>query len=128
MSDLPPLVRVFMADHIRTLAELQLLITCMDSDDRWWDATAAARELGISTLAARHALDHLASRNLFDIRITGDVRYQFHPGTEELRDAAQILFDTYRANPVAVVNLVAGASHRSIRDFADAFRIRKHDR
>lgn len=128
MHDFPPLVRAFMADHIRNLDELQLLITCMYAEDRWWDATAVGRELGISTLAARHALDHLASRNLFDIRITGDVRYRFHPGTEELLDAARVVAETYRANPAGVINLVAGAPRRSVRDFADAFRIRKDDR
>ncbi len=128
MRDLPPLVRAFMSDHIRTLDELQLLITCVYSEDRWWDATAVARELGVSAVAARHALDHLASRNLLDIRITGDVRYRFHPGTDELRDAALVVAETYRANPAGVINLVAGAPRRSIRDFADAFRIRKDDR
>ncbi len=128
MRDLPPLVRAFMSDHITTLDELQLLITCVYSEDRWWDATAVARELGVSAVAARHALDHLASRNLLDIRITGDVRYRFHPGTDELRDAALVVAETYRANPAGVINLVAGAPRRSIRDFADAFRIRKDDR
>jgi hypothetical protein len=128
MRDLPPLVRAFMADHIRNLDELQLLITCLYTEDRWWDATAVARELGLSPVAARHALDHLASRNLFDIRITGDVRYRFRPGTEELSEAARVLGETYRANPAAVINLVAGAPGRSVRDFADAFRVRKDDR
>jgi hypothetical protein len=127
MRDLPPLVRAFMADHIRTLDELQLLITCLYTEDRWWDATAVARELGLSTVAARHALDHLASRNLFDIRITGDVRYRFRPGTEELYAAARVLAETYRADPAGVINLVAGAPRRSVRDFADAFRVRKDD-
>jgi DNA-binding transcriptional regulator LsrR (DeoR family) len=117
-----------MADHIRSLDELQLLITSMYSDERWWDAHSAARELGISSPAAQRALDHLASRNLFDIRITGEVRYRFHPGTDELRAAAHALAEAYRATPVAVINLVAGTSRRSIQDFADAFRIRKHDR
>jgi hypothetical protein len=128
MRDLPPLVRAFMTDHIRNLDELQLLITCLYTEDRWWDATAVARELGLSPVAARHALDHLASRNLFDIRITGDVRYRFRPGTAELSEAARVLAETYRANPAAVINLVAGAPGRSVRDFADAFRVRKDDR
>jgi hypothetical protein len=39
-----------------------------------------------------------------------------------------VLGETYRANPAAVINLVAGAPGRSVRDFADAFRVRKDDR
>ncbi len=123
MHELPPLVRTFMADRIQSLDELQLLITAMDADERWWDAQSAARELGISTAAARRALDHLASSNLFDIRITADVRYRFRPGTTALQDATELLVKAYHATPVAVINLVAGTSRRGIRDFADAFRI-----
>jgi hypothetical protein len=124
---LPISVQVFVAEHIRNVEELQLLIAIIQSGDRWWDSPAAARELGISTTAARRALDHLAARNLLDIRITGDVRYQFCPGTEELRAAAHATDEAYRVNPLAVARLTAGAARRGIRDFADAFRLRRED-
>jgi hypothetical protein len=127
MAELPAVVLTFVADHLRSLEELQLLMTCMHAGDRWWDASSVARELGVSPPAARRALDHLASRNLLDIRITGDVRYQFRPGTQALREAAQATAAAYRTNPVAVIGLVAGTTRRSILDFADAFRIRKDD-
>lgn len=127
MPELPSLVMEFVADHLRSLDELQLLMTSMEAADRWWDADTASRELGITRTAARRALDHLAAHNLFDIRVTGDVRYQFRPGTAELYDAALACADAYRANPVAVINLVTAAPRRSVRDFADAFRIRQDD-
>jgi hypothetical protein len=124
---LPQPVRVFVTEHIRTIEELQLLIAVIQSPERWWDPPAAARELGLSTTAARRAFDHLAARNLLDIRITGDVRYQFRPGTEELRVAARATEEAYRANPLGVAQLLAGAASRGIRDFADAFRLRWED-
>ena len=127
MPELSPVVLTFVAEHLRTLEELQLLMTCIQAGDRWWDATSVARELGFSPAVARRTLDHLASRNLFDIRITGDVRYQFRPGTPALQDAAQATAEAYRTNPVAVIRLVSDTTRRSIRDFADAFRIRKDD-
>lgn len=128
MLELPATVLAFVESHLRSVDELQLLITCMHSGDRWWDAAGAARELGISETTARRALDHLAAHNLFDLRVTGAVRYQFRPGTPELAEAAHGLAAAYRANPVAVINRVAAAPRRSVRDFADAFRIRKDDR
>lgn len=117
----------FVADHIRSLEELQLLLAVVQSPDRWWDVTMAARELGMTATAARRGLDALAARNLLDIRITGDVRYQFRPGTDALRDAAVATEETYRMNPLAVVRLVARTDRRGLRDFADAFRIRPDD-
>jgi predicted ArsR family transcriptional regulator len=123
----PSTVSAFLADHIRSLEELQLLIVMVQAPDRWWDATTAARELGIDPPAARRGLDALAKRNLLDIRITGDVRYQFGPGTDDLRAAARATEDAYRTNPLAVVQLVAQTGKRGLRDFADAFRIRRDD-
>jgi hypothetical protein len=127
MPPVPPPVLAFVAKHIRSLEELQLLIALVQSPDRWWDATSAARELGIAIPVARRGLDALAAGNLLDIRITGDVRYQFRPGTEELRAAARATEETYRMNPLAVVQLVAQTGRRGLRDFADAFRIRRDD-
>lgn len=123
----PPPVLAFLADHVRSLEELQLLIAVIQSPDRWWDAAAAARELGIPGPVARRAFDHLAARNLLDIRITGDVRYQFRPGTDQLRADALAAEQAYRLDPLAVVQGVTGTAKRGIRDFADAFRIRRDD-
>jgi hypothetical protein len=85
-SGLPPVVAGFLTTHIRDLDDLQLLITLVNAADRWWDTRSIARGLHIPENAARAALEHLAGRNLLEIRLTGDVRYEFHPGNEELRE------------------------------------------
>jgi hypothetical protein len=120
-------VLAFVADHIRSLEELQLFLALIQSPERWWDASTAARELGIDRVAAGRALDALAAHNLLDIRITGDVRYQFRPGTEALRAAALATEEAYRMNPLAVAQPVTTSGKRGLRDFADAFRIRRND-
>src|SRR5688572_30210895 len=93
-----PAVVAFMADHVRSLDELQLLMSIIQSGDRWWDARIAAREIGMSQAAAGEVLDRFAARNLLDIRVSDDVRYQFCPGTDALRDAARATVDAYRRN------------------------------
>ena len=120
-----PSVVAFVTDHVRTLAELQLLIAIIQSDDRWWDASAAARESGLSLQEARRALDHFGAHNLLDIRITGDVRYQYRPGTSGLREGAEACAAAYRTRPLDLAQLVTGPSTSSVRDFADAFRVRR---
>ena len=114
-----------MTQHIRTLAELQLLMAIVQSGDRWWDATSAAREAGLTLQAARRALDYFGAHNLLDIRITGDVRYQYRPGTAELRDSAAACVAAFRTRPLDLAQLVAGPSTTSVREFADAFRLRR---
>ena len=127
MRELPPRVLAFVNAHLRSIDELQVLIACILSRDRWWDAGTTARELGLTPTAARRALDRLAAHNLLDIRVTGEVRYQFRPGTADLEADARAVCEAYRANPVPLINRLTGAPRRSVRDFADAFRIRQDD-
>jgi hypothetical protein len=123
---LPPIVSEFIAAHLRTVDDLHLLVATANEADRWWDAGAVARELLIDDDAARGLLEHLAAHNLLDIRVTGDVRYQFRPGTPELTQSAAACMYAYRSNPAAVWRALGGQrGARAIRDFADAFRIRR---
>ena len=121
----PPSVVAFVTDHVRTRAELQLLMAMIQSGDRWWDARAAAHESGLSVQEARRALDYFGAHNLVDIRITGDVRYQYRPGTSTLRESAEACAAAFRTRPLDLAQLVTGPSPNSVRDFADAFRVRR---
>lgn len=124
-GEFPPSVTSFVLRHVRTLAELQLLMAIAQSGDRWWDATSAAREADLTLQDARRALDHFGAHNLLDIRITGDVRYQYRPGTPELRDSAEACVAAFRRRPLDLAQLVTGPSATSVRDFAEAFRLRR---
>jgi hypothetical protein len=125
----PEHVISFVTTHLRTVEELHLLVAMSGAPDRWFDGDSVARELGIGTQAARAALEHLASRNLLEIRVTGDVRYQFNPGTPEMRNAAIACVEAYYRDPVTMWRHVSEhLTRRGIRDFADAFRIGHRDR
>lgn len=124
---LPPTVEAFVTAHVQTLEELQLLMAIVQSEDRWWDAHDAAREYGMAVSDARAALERLAARNLLDIRIGEELHYRFQPGTPELGEAARAAADAYRRRPLDVGRLVQPPGRRSVRDFADAFRIRHDD-
>ena len=123
---LPPEVSEFIAAHLRTVDDLHLLVATACDPDRWWDAGAVRRELLIDDSLAGGLLEHLAAHNLLDIRVTGDVRYQYRPGTPELTRAAEACMSAYRKNPAAVWRALGGQrGSRTIRDFADAFRFRR---
>ena len=125
--ELGPVVSAFLARHVRNLDDLQLLMSLIQSGDRWWDVAAAAREFGMTPTDARAALDRFAAQNLLDLRLGEDVRYQFCPGTEDLRAAARETLDAYRRNPISVARAATPQTGRGIADFADAFRIRRDD-
>lgn len=121
-------VAAFLRDHIRNADDLHLLVAMAGDEQRWWDETTVASELFMSRSRARSTLEHLAAHNLLEIRVTGDVRYQFAPGISELRDAAITTVAAYRQNPAAVLHAIAAPQpRRGVRAFAEAFRIRRHD-
>jgi len=109
MSSSSSVAMSFALDHLRDLHDLQLFIALMNASDRWWDARAAARELQVPDAVARAALEHLAGRNLLEIRVTGEVRYQFRPGSEELRRLSLAFADAFAADPPAVVRALTGS-------------------
>jgi len=118
----------FMDEHVASLEELDLLVAVADAPFRWWDATALSHQLGVSKDVARRILERFARANLLDIRVTDEVRYQFRPGTQELRDGAEAVAIAYRSRPTAVIQRLTRSPHRSVRDFADAFRFRRNGR
>lgn len=125
---IPPLVAMFMRAHVASVEEIALLMAMIDASDRWWDVHLVSRELGIPAKEARALLDRFASGNLLDIRVTDDVRYRFVPGTRELEQGAAAFAEAYRTHPAAVLQSVSQSTSRSARDFADAFRLRRHGR
>jgi hypothetical protein len=126
-AELPPAVTAFVDEHIETLEHLEVLMLLMKSPDRWWDAAAVAENTGIAASVAGAALERLASRNLLAITITSDVRYRFQPGTPALQEASEQFGEVCRTNAGALFRVVAEGQRRAIRDFADAFRVRRHD-
>ena len=127
MESVPPLVEQFTRTHLRSVDGLMVFVTCLDNRERWWDAATMAREVGIAESAAHKALERLARGNLLDIRVTGAVRYRFTPGTAELESQVSDFASAYRKNPVNIMRLVVPSLPGSLRDFADAFRIKRDD-
>lgn len=103
-------VHTFLRGSIRTVDDLDLFVTLASNPESWWDAQTIADELAVQTSVAREILEHLAARNLLEIRVTGDVRYQFAPGTLALWNAAAACLTAYREDPITVVRFVAGAA------------------
>lgn len=116
----------FAATYLSSLEELQVLKLCIEQRERWFDAPGVARTLGIARQASRSALDHLAGGNLLDIRITGELRYRFRPGTQELEAQAIAFVAAYRRSPLQVLELIGGDIGQSVRNVAGFSRINRN--
>ena len=124
-GEIAPEVRAFVLSELPSLEHLEILALMMRARDRWWDSDGIARELGLAVALCGRILEHLASRNLLEIRVTGEVRYRFQPGNEAVRTLAGGFASAFAAQRLALMRLVIGEQRQSLRDFADAFRVRR---
>lgn len=126
MQDVEPAeLTAFVREHVGSIEALEVLAAMVENPERWWDAAGASEHLGVPRDRAREVYETLARRNLLDIRITDDVRYQFSPGNATPAGLAAATVREYRRNPVPFVRLLLMKSPRRAVDFADAFRIRR---
>jgi hypothetical protein len=124
-QDLSRDLEAFLAEHISSVEDLEILAALLDAQTRWWDSRALAAHLSAEDNAVRHVLERFASRNLLDIRISDDVRYQLRPGTASLAQSMEEFATVYKRSPSILFSWVTRRAPRSVRDLADAFRIKR---
>lgn len=120
---IPPSVLRFIARHLRSLMDLEVLMLLSSTPDKHWTAAAVALQLAIPGTAAREALENLCRQNLLDVKVGEALSYRYNPGAPQLGRAVDELFTTYQDARVAVTAAVADAARQRLRDFADAFRV-----
>jgi hypothetical protein len=91
--------------------------------ERSWTAGEAASALRLRESAAAHHLEQLARCDLLDVRIGTEMRYRYAPATDELATTVARLYDAYRDRRAEIVAILSTRRSRSLRAFADAFRL-----
>ena len=126
---IPADVRDFVSRYLPTLEHLEVLMLLQRTAARFWSPPEVAGELRIADPTAADVLEGLASDNFLDIKISNDVLYRFNPATPALEGIAARSADFYSRERIAMMNLVVTGSLGPIRDFAEAFRLKKskHD-
>jgi hypothetical protein len=122
MSDpLPGELRDFLARHIDSISHLEALLLLRSASDAAWDAHATAQRLYVGAQEASEVLAHLAAHGL----LSGDASgYRFDPASPDLREMADLLAEHYKHHLIPITNLIH-AKPRRIRQFADAFKLKK---
>ena len=89
-------------------------------------AGLVARNCASRNRSPDDVLEHLASDNFLDVKISNEILYRFNPATDELDAFASVCADFYRRERIAMINLVMDATLGPLHDFAEAFRIKKN--
>lgn len=127
-GDLAPHVERFVLQHLRSLEHLDAVLAMHREPERWWTDQSISDATGAPLHVAEQILEDLCSANLLNVRITSAVAYQFNPGSEDLKETVADVVDALRLGRTRVYTLITSRSSRALRDFADAFRLRRPNR
>jgi DNA-binding IclR family transcriptional regulator len=121
-TGVPAPVRRFIASHIVSVAQLEVLLLLRAAADKEWTADEVSRALVTQRDAAAGWLENLRERGL--ARQEGD-RYRYAPSSGELDRTIDSLAESYANYRVAVISLIFARPSERITSLADAFRIRR---
>jgi hypothetical protein len=121
-TGVPASVRGFIASHIVSVAQLEVLLLVRAAADKEWTATEVARALVTQPEAAAGWLEDLGARGLAS---ESEGRYRYNPSNPELDQIVDALAESYANYRVAVIGLIFARPSDRITSFADAFRIRR---
>ena len=120
---IPKEARELIGRHIHSVAQLELLLYVRERAGEHVTADGVSRAQKISAEMAADLLSDLAARGFVSGSEQGYV-YDVKPSLARGVDALAGAYGTYR---VAIINLIFTGPSESIRNFADAFRLRRDE-
>jgi hypothetical protein len=118
---IPEDLRDFILRHIDSIAQLEALLLLRRNPSETWTARTAATRLYIDESEAENVLEHLCSNGL--LSVSGD-GFRFDCQNDDERQMVERLAESYTRHLIPVTNL-SHAKPRRLREFSDAFKIRK---
>jgi hypothetical protein len=117
---IPDEVRNFIQMHIDSVAQLEALLLLRANSTEEWDAARTARRLYSREQEIADVLARLCAEGLLTCK-DGVYRYECEEETRRLVDRVAAV---YARQLIPVTNMIH-AKVRRIREFADAFKLRK---
>jgi hypothetical protein len=121
----PKDIREFVTRFLPSVEHLETFIALQGNTTKSWSPTDIAAELRIHESTAADVLEQLASDNFLDVKISNEILYRFNPATAALDEAASRCAEFYVRERIAMINVVTAAPLTPLREFAEAFRIKK---
>ncbi len=123
--EIPDTVRSFVAQHIDSAELLETLLLVHSAPEREWTPEEVARSIYTVPASATRRLEQLVQMGLASSNNAANPAYRFAPARPALAGQVDALAAAYRAQRVAVINLIYNQPPDPLRSFADAFKLRK---
>jgi len=117
-------VQRFLAEHISSVAQLDLLLLLRTNPQQYWSAADLVRELRVDTAWAESQLREMAARRVLAADPERPDCFRYAPADAELDAAIAATARGYLLNRVSVIEFIY-RPNQTLRAFAEAFRFRR---
>ena len=121
-SGVPAPVRRFIAGHIESVGQLEVLLLLRAAADKEWTTDEVARAVVTQHASAEGWLEQLRADELITLAAE---RYRYSPPNADVERAIDELAESYAKYRVAVIGLIFSKPSEHVRDFPEAFRLRR---
>lgn len=124
MGELSNDIKEFIAEHVHSVLQLEVLLLVSQNKDKVWTPAAVGRELHLSAESAKAQLDGISPNLLIPPDEDGEDLYRYNP-SNELNQTLSQLATAYATQRVAVLTLIFAKPVDKVRLFKEAFRMIK---
>jgi hypothetical protein len=121
-SDIPAATRDFVAKHIVSLEQLEVLLILHDGTERDWSAAEINERLRSQENSIQKWLDTLVAIGL---AAGSQGRYKFAPASQTMGDQTAALAEAYRERRIKVIELIFSKPNEPLLNFVRAFELKK---
>lgn len=127
ISDISADVKEFVRRHIDSVHQLELLLLLKRYEDRAWTASELARELYTSSIATEESLRRFVDLKLVsnETKSEQDTAYRYIAGEQD--GNVSELMEAYKQYRVRIIDTIFSKSTDSLRDFSNAFKLRRDE-
>lgn len=123
-ENVPSEVEQFLAKHITSLDQLEVLLLVSALPDRAWSASAVYQVIMSTHALVCQRLDELVARGF--LACSGEPPlYRYAPQSDELARQVAAVAGFYKMSRHRVVQLIYSAKSRPIDEFSKAFKFRR---
>lgn len=115
----------FIVDEIDSVPQLEALLLFWNNRPKVWSGESLARALYVSPEVSREILRHLVQRRLIAEVEGTPGEFALSADSEEKELLLASLDAIYRRELVRISNMIHSKASRAVRDFANAFRLKK---
>lgn len=126
-SDRTKEINQFVNEYFDSVEQLEVLLLLRDHQNKEWTAAAVSNELRSAPESVAKRLHDLHAKKFLILKTEQESLYRYQPQTERLTQLMDDLAQAYRVRRFSIINLIFSKPPDVIRNFAEAFKIKKDD-